>query len=764
FRFSILESNLCGRGDIIFARVPRNQQSALVAMKPRILSLLPHLLLVLLFSLQLCVVVSAANTENTRKVENAHPARWARGPRAAPELLLTLRVALNPHKSDSRLDELVVAVTDPASPLYGQHLTGSEQLQKHFKPSEASLQSFQQVLKDAQVLQAKPIDAIQDFWHVELSAATAEQLFSTKMFHYTHRQRSELSVVRPEESYSIPQELEGAVTYIEGLESFPTEMQAKFMQGGVTDDKDPFAIKQQPFSGDFRVNSRGATPAVIREQYDIPETITANYSNGVSEESAQTEHVDRNKLVVGTFLHEFYSEEDLKQFLHTIDGQHHTIKMPKTSGQCVSSYSPTGEASLDVQVTASLTGHGTSDASSIEMLCYTQLRDPTRDYAADNQEPFLTFLQDVNAMQPPPAVVSISYTDDECSVPVAYAAAVNRVLMKAALRGISILVSAGDAGVRGSHLAEGFCRVPACSKFMSMFPASSPYVTAVGATTIATGSARDDNGKWKEAVTSTSEARALITSGGGFSDLYDMPEYQRKAVSPYLNFASSTGISPYFRTTGRAMPDVAAVGHAFPVVVNGEVGATDGTSVSAPVLASMITLLNRALPELPPLGFLNPLLYRLHDVCPHVFADITQGDIACGSKGMKCCKKGHVATTGWDAASGLGTLRFSMLLNDLPDCLARMKSSNDFAITEQLSAMLLDEKESEIHVKSWTPVEQQAMQFLGVVSLICAVSLIGVLLALRERLFLDLGDQRAGSRRYGSCAAHDSAREYLISH
>ncbi|KAF1780966.1 Peptidase S8/S53 domain [Phytophthora cactorum] len=95
---------------------------------------------------------------------------------------------------------------------------------------------------------------------------------------------------------------------------------------------------------------------------------------------------------------------------------------------------------------------------------------------------------------------------------------------------------------------------------------------------------------------------------------------------------------------------------------------------------------------------------------------------------MKCCKKGHVATTGWDAASGLGTLRFSTLLSDLPGCLARMKSSNDFATTEQLSAMLLDEQEleedSDNHVKSWTPVEQRATQFLGVVSLICAVSLI----------------------------------------
>jgi tripeptidyl-peptidase-1 len=703
-------------------------------------------------------------------VGNAHPTHWERGPRAAPELLLTLRVALTPHKSDGQLGELVAAVADPASPLYGQHLTSFEQLENHFSPSEASVRSFLQVVQDANVLRADPLNTIRDFWHVTLTAAAAERLFSIKLFHYTHRQRPELAVVRPEASYAIPQELEQVVAYVDGLESFPTEMQARFMQRGVTDGKDPLAVQHQPFADDFRVSSRGATPAVIREQYDIPETIPVRNATGyaVADESAPTGRVDRNKLVVGTFLHEFYNEQDLYQFLHTIDGQREVKKMPKTTGPCLSPYGPTGEASLDVQVTSALTGHATGDASGIEMMCYTQLRDPSRTYAPDNQEPFLTFLHDVNAMQPPPAVVSISYTDDECSVPVAYANAVNRELMKAALRGISVLVSAGDAGVRGSHLAEGFCGVPACSKFMAMFPASSPYVTAVGATTIATGTARGRDGKWKEAVTSTAEARALITSGGGFSDLYDMPDYQRKAVTSYLAFANTSGLTQYFRDTGRALPDVAAVGHAFPVVVNGEVGATDGTSVSAPVLASMVTLLNRALPNLPPLGFLNPLLYRLYDECPQVFADITQGDISCGSKGMQCCKQGHMATTGWDAASGLGTLRFSTLLKELPDCLARMKAPRDSEAAENLSTMLLDEdiEDSQaIRVKSWTPGEQRATRLLGVVGLIGAVSLVGVLVALRERLFLVPSDpQRVGSRRYGSCAAHDSAREYLLSH
>lgn len=150
---------------------------------------------------------------------------------------------------------------------------------------------------------------------------------------------------------------------------------------------------------------------MIREQYDIPEKLTVNSSTyGVAEESARTDQVDRYKLVVGTFLHEFYNEMDLNQFLRTIDGQHQTFKMPTTTGPCTTQ-GPTGEASLDIQVTAGLTAHETGDASTIEMLCYTQLRDQARGYAPDNQEPFFTFMQDVNAMQPhPPSCPSATRT------------------------------------------------------------------------------------------------------------------------------------------------------------------------------------------------------------------------------------------------------------------------------------------------------------------------------------------------------------------
>merc|ERR1712216_923301 len=57
--------------------------------------------------------------------------------------------------------------------------------------------------------------------------------------------------------------------------------------------------------------------------------------------------------------------------------------------------------------------------------------------------------------------------------------------------------------------------------FIPSFPASSPWVTAVGAT-------QRDNRSLEIAET------AAIMSAGGFSNYFDMPDYQKDAVSKYF--------------------------------------------------------------------------------------------------------------------------------------------------------------------------------------------------------------------------------------
>ena len=49
---------------------------------------------------------------------------------------------------------------------------------------------------------------------------------------------------------------------------------------------------------------------------------------------------------------------------------------------------------------------------------------------------------------------------------------------------------------------------------------------------------------------------------------------------------------------------------------------------------------------------------------PQAFNDVTKGDNSCTEDSCKC-KTGFGATQGWDAASGLGTPNFGLLLEEI---------------------------------------------------------------------------------------------------
>ena len=111
---------------------------------------------------------------------------------------------------------------------------------------------------------------------------------------------------------------------------------------------------------------------------------------------------------------------------------------------------------------------------------------------------------------------------------------------------------------------------------------------------------------------------------------------------------------------GRATPDVAALGEGYKVYQGGRVIAVDGTSAATPAFAALVSLLNEARlhADMPPMGFLNPFLYA-H---PHAFTDVTLGTNAIGGGHQGALPYGFAAAPGWDAATGLGTPRFDVLL------------------------------------------------------------------------------------------------------
>ena len=243
-----------------------------------------------------------------------------------------------------------------------------------------------------------------------------------------------------------------------------------------------------------------------------------------------------------------------------------------------------------------------------------------------------------------------------------YVDRVNFEYLKLALRGTTLVISSGDAGAPG-RTSEG------CDDSRPLnpaFPGSSPYVLSVGATYVpldhSNASYTSPLCQQYGCITSVDEKsirydRLGWTAGGGF-DLYQnrTPWWQRSAVAGYLG--SGVPLPPQFHRSGRAYPDVAALGHSCPTALGGLVEGVDGTSCSAPLVAGLLAALNAEARSQgrPRLGFANPLLYRLQSQHPTCFRDVVDGYNWCTEQ--RCCERrfGFSAAAGWDPVSGLGTL------------------------------------------------------------------------------------------------------------
>jgi len=82
-----------------------------------------------------------------------------------------------------------------------------------------------------------------------------------------------------------------------------------------------------------------------------------------------------------------------------------------------------------------------------------------------------------------------------------------------------------------------------------------------------------------------------------------------------------------------------------------------GTSLAAPIWASLITLINneRAAAGKGSVGFINPTLYKN----TQIFNDIVNGNApGCGTAGFS-------TAPGWDPVTGLGTPKYPTLLSVL---------------------------------------------------------------------------------------------------
>jgi hypothetical protein len=184
-------------------------------------------------------------------------------------------------------------------------------------------------------------------------------------------------------------------------------------------------------------------------------------------------------------------------------------------------------------------------------------------------------------------------------------------------------------------------------------PASSPYITQVGGTSLTTG----NNGAW--AGETVWNAGGGEGSSGGVSSYYPMPDWQTN-----VNVTANGGSAKQ-----RNSPDVALTADNILVFYgSGGEGDFEGTSCAAPLWAGFMALANQQAAEEggAPIGFLNPYIYSLarsaqaNSTYANYFNDITSGNNEWTQSPTQ-----YVAGVGYDLCTGLGTPAGTNLINVL---------------------------------------------------------------------------------------------------
>lgn len=231
-------------------------------------------------------------------------------------------------------------------------------------------------------------------------------------------------------------------------------------------------------------------------------------------------------------------------------------------------------------------------------------------------------------------VISLSWGNAESVLSASEISTFNMIYAQAAAQGISVFAASGDYGAYyyGSN---------GTAELTVNFPASDPYVTAVGGSSLYLF-----NGKFGQTAWGGRYEGRSYGSGGGYSSYFSRPYWQA---------------APGYNSNRRGVPDVSMDANQYTgmVVISGgaqfEVG---GTSIATPMWAAIGAIMEQALKR--PLGNINPLIYQISrtDLYNSSFTQITEG-----TNGY------YSARSGWNPVSGLGTPNVGGLIGASEDIL-----------------------------------------------------------------------------------------------
>jgi tripeptidyl-peptidase-1 len=424
---------------------------------------------------------------------------WSKG-YAGGDLELTVHVMLRHRSADvSSLEKTLLKVSDPRSSSYGRYLTLS-QVEGMTRIPISTVFLLREYFRDAVSMSLTPN---QDILTARLTVEAVERLCATRVHLFTHKKSG--AIVLRADNYSLPRHIGDAIYVVGDLVQLPRiRVAASASTSGSLAWRGPGNWSLGCSAP--RIDCTGlVTPAVLMKRYSIYQPAGMDAAN--------------NSMAVAEFG-AYFRQADLDLFSKACDVNVTVDHLIGENGNGTSS-----EANLDIEVI-----RGVSPGIALTVI-------NSKEYS------LLDWMVQINSLDEPPWVHSLSYGGDERQYDSTdYMLACNIQFMKAGVRGMSVFAASGDFGVCGRENCG-----PRPIRFQPDFPASSPYVTSVGGTDFVTFNIGDEMG-W-------------AGSGGGFSDIFSIPDWQAAAVAAYK--ASPLAQLPEtarWNNTGRGYPDLAALG------------------------------------------------------------------------------------------------------------------------------------------------------------------------------------------------------------
>ncbi|GAM86978.1 hypothetical protein ANO11243_049990 [Dothideomycetidae sp. 11243] len=645
-------------------------------------------------------VISATHAVHEKRGQFAAAHQWIKRQAVHPQAKVPVRVGLAQSNLDKAHDWLM-DVSSPDSANYAKFWS-SDDIIHAFQPSDEAVNAVRDwLVNTGGIDKARVTHSDNKAWLAfDATADEAEKLLHTKFHYYEHKNTGATYLACDE--YHVPTAVQAHIDYItpgvKGVKVTPGEKTRGLRRGA----------SHAPTHSKVDVNSlktcdQAITPACIRALYSFKE-LPGNYdvcpSNalGVFEEGDYYAQEDLDLFFANYTLGSHKIPSGTHPTLHSIDGGEAPVPVAEAGGesdldfelaypivypqsitlfQTDDAYYASSQNTSNVTVSFDAPGSGFFNTffdaidgsyctSCADGECGNDAIDPV--YPDQHPGGYTGALQ--CGVFKPTNVLSVSYGEQERDLPVYYQQRQCTEFLKLGLQGVSIFFASGDDGVAGppGDGSDNGCLGHDSTIFSPADPNSCPWLTNVGATKVYPGKTVKD----PESAANDPAGQPYsepFASGGGFSNIYPRPDYQKNAVAAYFanynppyayytngsytNGTFTPNTAGLYNRNGRGYPDVAAVGDNIATYNAGNWTLSGGTSASTPIFASLI---NRVVEERlrvgkGPVGFVNPVLYS-H---PYVLNDIKNGsNPGCGTNGFS-------AVPGWDPVTGLGTPNYQKM-------------------------------------------------------------------------------------------------------